>query len=110
MEIRKAELTDLERMLEIYEYARKMMRASGNPHQWGDSRPSRETVVSDIKNGTERGLFHRCMDFCESLADNIRIDTHKDNHIMRHLLEERGYDERGVIYVDDGSPRIAYQR
>jgi RimJ/RimL family protein N-acetyltransferase len=41
---------------------------------------------------------------------NIRIDTHRDNAIMQHLLEKNGFVKCGIIYVEDGSPRIAYQK
>lgn len=50
------------------------------------------------------------LDFCKSKIDNLRIDTHEDNHIMQHLIEKYGFQKCGIIYVDDGSPRIAYQR
>ena len=29
---------------------------------------------------------------------------------MRHLLEKNGFKECGIIYVEDGTPRIAFQR
>jgi hypothetical protein len=29
---------------------------------------------------------------------------------MQHLLEKNDYTKCGIIYVDDGSPRIAYQK
>jgi predicted GNAT family N-acyltransferase len=60
------------------------------------------------------GRCHGMMDFvlrcCESEIDNIRIDTHKDNAIMQHILESHHYTKCGTIYTDDGTPRIAYQK
>ena len=38
----------------------------------------------------------------------IRIDTHKDNCIMQHILGKYGFTHCGVIYLDDGAPREAY--
>lgn len=61
-------------------------------------------------NGTEKGVFQACFEYCESCLSNIRVDTHKDNLIMQHLLEKYGYEKCGTIYVEDGSPRIAYQK
>ena len=61
-------------------------------------------------NGREKGIFKQCLSFCEGFTNNIRIDTHKDNLIMRHLLEKNGFKECGIIYVEDGTPRIAFQR
>ncbi len=56
-----------------------------------------------------KGVFRECLAYCMSRISNIRIDTHRDNAIMRHLLEKHGFQECGIIYVEDGSPRIAYQ-
>ena len=47
-----------------------------------------------------------CLEHCESL----RADTHADNKIMQHILEQNGFTRCGIIHVADGSPRLAYQR
>ncbi len=41
---------------------------------------------------------------------NFRIDTHNDNKIMQHVIEKNGFIRCGIIYVKDGSPRIAYEK
>lgn len=61
-------------------------------------------------NGKRKGIFRESIRFCETLAANVRVDTHEQNLIMQHLLEENGYQKCGRIYVEDGSPRIAYQK
>ena len=38
----------------------------------------------------------------------IRIDTHADNCIMKHILTKYGFTPCGVIYLADGDPRDAY--
>ena len=40
--------------------------------------------------------------------DTIRIDTHRDNCIMKHILKKSGFTECGVIYLKNGDPRDAY--
>ena len=60
--------------------------------------------------GKKSGVLSLIFTFCEGKADNIRIDTHDDNKIMQHLLERHGYQKCGRIHIDDGSPRIAYQK
>lgn len=60
--------------------------------------------------GVVKGLTAFIFDWCFKKHPNIRIDTHQDNTIMRYILEKEGFQECGVIYVDDGSPRIAYQK
>ena len=56
------------------------------------------------------GIFAGIIDFVSGLTNNIRIDTHRDNKIMQHLLERHGFSYCGVIYLLNGSPRLAYQR
>ena len=55
------------------------------------------------------GLFPEAMEFCRSLCSHIRIDTHENNKPMQHLVEKHGFTRCGIIYTDDGSPRIAYE-
>lgn len=40
---------------------------------------------------------------------NIRVDTHEKNISMQKMLEKNGFIKTGIIYVEDGSPRFAYQ-
>lgn len=158
MNIRKTKKEDLEKVLEIYEYARNQMRKNGNPNQWKNTNPSKDIIINDIENensylieykeeicgifsfivgedptykkiegswlnnedygtihrvassGIRKGILKECLNFCEKKQKNIRIDTHEDNKIMQHLLEKNGYINCGIIYVLDGSPRIAYQK
>ncbi len=55
------------------------------------------------------GLFGAALEFCRSKCTHIRVDTHADNKPMQHLAEKYGFSRRGVIYVEDGTPRIAYE-
>lgn len=54
------------------------------------------------------GVFGACVEFCRSKCNHIRVDTHADNKPMQHLAEKYGFSRRGIIYVEDGTPRIAY--
>ncbi len=62
-------------------------------------------VASDEKM---HGIVTKIMDYCKGLSSDIRIDTHHDNKIMQGQIERNGFVKCGVIYVRDGSPRIAY--
>lgn len=158
MEIRKAQMSELDTILNIYAYAREQMRLSGNHAQWSDKHPSKSVVIDDItkgnsyvilhdekicgvfafivgeeptykniegawknnepygtihrlaSNGTVNGIFDECFNFCKSKIKNIRIDTHRDNKIMQHLIKKSGFERCGIIYVSDGTPRIAYSK
>lgn len=67
------------------------------------------TIHRVASDGQTRGAFSRCLGFCKGLIGNIRIDTHADNLIMRRLIEKHGFEYCGVIFTEDGSPRLAYQ-
>lgn len=67
------------------------------------------TIHRVASDGAVKGIFARCADFCKERCANLRIDTHRNNKIMRHLIEKNGFEKCGVIHVRDGSPRIAYQ-
>jgi GNAT superfamily N-acetyltransferase len=41
---------------------------------------------------------------------SIKIDTHEDNRPMRRFLEKCGFIYCGVIYLNDGSKRLAYEK
>lgn len=49
MEVRKTKETDIDTVMEIYENAKKIMIADGNPTQWSSSYPSRTLIEEDIK-------------------------------------------------------------
>ena len=59
--------------------------------------------------GKKRGVLPACMQYCLSLSDNIKIDTHENNKIMQHQLEELGFIRCGIITLTNGESRIAYQ-
>lgn len=148
--IRKAKQSELAKIMEIYAYARKIMKDNGNATQWGNNRPDIATIQKDIEQqqlyvveqqnaihavfafvlgedptyrviedgqwqdnseyGTIRGIFDLIMQFCEQKIKHIRIDTHKDNTIMQHLIEKHQFQRCGIIYVSDKTPRIAYEK
>ena len=47
--IRLASLNDLDEILNVYDTARKFMRATGNPTQWNGGYPQREVLIKDIQ-------------------------------------------------------------
>lgn len=77
--------------------------------RWLNSLPY-GTIHRFGSNGKHRGILRRCVDFCMSEIDNIRLDTHADNVTMQRAAESIGFKRCGIIYCIDGSPRIAYQK
>lgn len=159
MQIRPSSITDLPKLMAIYEKAREFMRQSGNATQWTDGYPSEEFITEEIKaghsfvmeqndtivatfcfiigpdptysyieggawlndepygvvhrlasDGTTKGVGDACIQWCEKRVPNLRIDTHQENKTMQKLLIRNGFTECGIIYVRNGTPRIAYQK
>ena len=68
------------------------------------------TIHRIASNNKEKHIFKTVLDYVLSSRIDIRIDTHKDNMRMKHLIEKNGFTYCGIIYVRDGTPRLAYQR
>lgn len=157
--IRKANINDLDIIMDIYHYAQEFMARTGNPNQWGQFHPKKELIIDDIKkgisnvvidkdnniygvfaliegidptynyiedgkwlndqdyltihriasNGKIKGIFKFVINYCLDKTRNIRIDTHKDNIVMQNALKKEGFVKCGIIYLENGDPRIAYQ-
>ena len=56
------------------------------------------------------GVLRAIIGYAFTLTDNVRIDTHRDNAIMRHLLQKLGFHYCGIIYLANGDERLAYQK
>lgn len=160
MEIRVACMKDADRLMEIFEIAKRFMQSTGNVGQWINGYPQRELVEAGINSGhcyvceNEEGniigtfcfipgpdptyacieggdwlddepyyVIHRlasdgsckgigrsCIEWCTKRCGNLRADTHADNKVVQHLLEKHGFLRCGIIYVANGTPRIAYQK
>lgn len=155
--VRHALMDDLNRIEEIYAYARAFMAENGNPNQWGKTNPPSEQLKMDIENrnlyvvtdgnvihgvfyfyigpdptykkiydgvwhsdqpyGTihriagdgSGGILRTAVEFGKQHIDHLRIDTHEDNKIMQQAVTKQGFRRCGIIYLANGSPRIAYE-
>ena len=56
------------------------------------------------------GVFKAIMDWCFQQDGNIRIDTHRDNLIMQHVILRYGFHYCGIIHLASGDERLAYQK
>lgn len=166
IEFRPAQMADVEKVLPLYEIARKYMRKNGNMGQWTGSYPNREAVEQDIKsqssylyedekgvactfylsfsgeptyavidqgawlNDAPYGVIHRlavsdthrgggfalsAFSWAEEQAKkrhiyDLRVDTHQDNKPMQSLVQKAGFVYCGIIYLENGDERLAYQK
>lgn len=68
-------------------------------------------TIHRIASGMKvKGLFRAVMDFALHEGLDIRIDTHRDNVVMQHLVEQAGFAYCGIIHCWNGDERLAYQR
>ena len=160
IQIRPSQLSDLDRLMEIFDHARKFMASVGNGNQWINGYPQRELIAKEItygpcyacedkhgkivgtfcfvpspdpfyaiiedgawlnddpyyvihriaSDGSYKGIGDICLDWCAKQHPNLRADTHKDNIIMQNLLTRNGFIRCGIVYVSNGTARIAYQK
>lgn len=167
MNLRKAEISDMESILCIIGEAQAQMARLGID-QWQNGYPDREAITADIERGVgvvidsaegiaaycaaifgedptyariddgkwltdseaqyvvvhrlavadrfkQQGIATDFMRRIESLAiergcDSFRIDTHHDNIYMHAICARLSFVRCGVIYVSDGTPRVAYEK
>lgn len=68
------------------------------------------TIHRIASDGTMHQVFKKAVDFCSEKCAHLRADTHEDNKIMQKVILKNGFQETGIIYVEDGTPRIAYEK
>lgn len=78
--------------------------------QWLDDVRPYGTIHRLASLSDHHGIADACLDWCAARMDNIRVDTHRDNLVLQHILTTRGFSYCGIIYVRNHSPRLAYQR
>lgn len=74
---------------------------------WNKNKPY-GTIHRLASNGKAKGIARACFDFCSKHTDYLRIDTHRDNLTMQSAILKYGFKKCGIINVQDGSERIAY--
>ena len=129
MFIRPAHKEDLKAILDVLDAAKGIhARIRSGPIGYFAFIPSPEPTYSYIEGGSwlddspyhvvhrvasyphVHGVFRAIMDWCFSQDPNIRIDTHRDNRIMQHCILRYGFTYCGIIYLQSGDERLAYQR
>ncbi len=61
-------------------------------------------------NSNRSGVASYCISYCESIYDELRIDTHEDNVPMRSFLNKHGFIQCGIVIIENGEERIAFQK
>ncbi len=58
----------------------------------------------------KHGLASLVFDWASDRAENVRVDTHRDNIPMQNALLKNGFVYCGVIHLLNGDERLAYQK
>lgn len=62
-------------------------------------------IASD---GSGHGVLRRAVAFARERFDHLRVDTHALNRTMQRAILREGFAYRGVIHLENGDPRLAY--
>ncbi len=76
---------------------------------WLDDTAPYHVIHRIASRAGSHGVLAVIIDWCRRQDANLRIDTHRDNVIMRRLLPRLGFTYCGIIYLADGAERLAYQ-
>ncbi len=77
--------------------------------QWLDD--SEYAVVHTVaSSGKVKGIGSHCLEWAYNRHKNVRIDTHRDNYVMQNMLKKLGFKYCGIIYLEDGDERLAFQK
>lgn len=76
--------------------------------RWGSTTPY--GTIHRLASDGSGGIFHACACYCSRRISHLRVDTHERNLPMQRAILREGFTRRGIIYLPDGSPRIAYDR
>ena len=61
-----------------------------------------------IENGVTKGVTRAAFSYGLERSGYVRIDTHEDNKPMQGALKKFGFRECGVIHLERGAERIAF--
>lgn len=68
------------------------------------------TLHRIASTGEKRGMVDEIVRWAFAKCGNLRGDTHELNLPMQHAFERNGFEYCGTIWVEDGTPRMAYHK
>ncbi len=75
------------------------------------TRTGRSGVIHRIAaTAHSKGVAKACFDYAYSISGDIKIDTHRDNIPMQKCLTKNGFKYCGIIHLENGDERLAYQK
>lgn len=77
--------------------------------RWIDTRTPYATLHRLAKTTEGCHIADTAFSYSKAHCDHMRADTHADNTAMRAILAKEGFVHCGTVFMDDGSPRLAYE-
>lgn len=77
---------------------------------WIDDVLPYATIHRLASTRSSHGVAEACFNWAWERIGNLRIDTHRDNRIMQHCIEKAGFTYCGIILLENGDERLAYQK
>ena len=77
--------------------------------RWIDTTTPYATVHRMAKTADGHGIGATAFAYAKQQCNHLRLDTHASNKAMRHMADREGFVYCGIVYMDDGSPRVAYE-
>lgn len=78
--------------------------------EWIDDNKPYGTIHRIASTDGVHGIMRDVLAWAFSQTNNIRIDTHRDNLPMQHLMDKHGFAYCGIIHLLNGDERLAYQK
>lgn len=77
--------------------------------RWIDDTTPYATVHRMAAMPGTHGIGDMGLLYAKEAFPHLRVDTHADNSAMRHILAKHGFVYCGIVFMNDGSPRVAYE-
>lgn len=67
-------------------------------------------VLHRVAGDGSGGILKAAVEYALQFTDHLRIDTHEKNLPMQKAIRSMGFSYCGIIYLENGAPRLAYER
>ena len=77
--------------------------------RWIDTVTPYATMHRLAKRPETRGIAEAAFNYAKQQYPHLRIDTHESNRALRHLADQEEFVECGIVFMGDGTERLAYE-
>ncbi len=77
--------------------------------RWIDTQTPYATIHRLAAMPSTKGIAETTFGYAKEHFSHLRADTHHSNRPLHHILDREAFVYCGVVYMNDGSPRDAYE-